>query len=307
MKPPAINWQNPYRAGGTRWLKGSLHTHTSLSPCGHVALPEVLSLYKNKDYDFIALTDHNRVSGRVEAAGGPKVLAGIEADFKSSRHTCIVHPDRNKIRFRPGKSQQRLIDANVRRGCLVVLNHPDWQLREHYPIRTLLRLKRYSGIEIYNSVIERLEGSPLSTAKWDRLLSAGRRVLGFANQDFHRKDGFQDCCNVAHVRKEGIHDIFHALRTGNFYCHYGVRITGIGRVRNTVRVETENATLIRFIGNGGGIIRKVKSRNGVFHFSEAPDTPYVRIECLGKGEEISWSQPFFKNAYSTLLKHCYFN
>lgn len=43
------------------WLKGSLHIHTTNSD-GGLRPEEVYDWYKEKDYDFIAVTDHNLIT-----------------------------------------------------------------------------------------------------------------------------------------------------------------------------------------------------------------------------------------------------
>ena len=43
------------------WYKGNVHTHTTNSD-GELSPKEVISLYKNKGYDFLAITDHNKLT-----------------------------------------------------------------------------------------------------------------------------------------------------------------------------------------------------------------------------------------------------
>jgi hypothetical protein len=288
-----VNWQNPYSAKGRFKLKGNLHTHTQISPCGRVPPGAVVRHYQKTGYDFLSITDHNAVTEIQSAKKDPVLFPGIEIDFNGGRHTCVIQQEGRDIYHASSAGQQDIISRNAKKGGIVILNHPDWQIEEHYPLSLLLRLRDYSGIEIYNSVIERLQGSPLSTAKWDRLLEKGRKVLGFANQDYHWKNDMSDCCNVVWARGKTPRAIFSALKSGCFYCHYGVDITDIGRNKDSVYVATRNSRIIRFIGGGGRIYKKVKAKNASFSFKDCPDSRYLRVECLGTGEEISWTQPFF--------------
>jgi hypothetical protein len=289
-----MNFNNPYENKGRFWLKGNLHTHTDISSCGRIPPYEVLKLYEKMGYDFLSLTDHRVISNPGEYGTKLILLPGIEIDFNGGRHMCVINSSGGRIIYSPKYGQQRMITENAKRGGLVVLNHPDWELKEHYPIGKLFALTNYKGIEIYNSVIERLYGSPLSTAKWDRLLAGGKKVLGFANQDSHLPGDHKDCCNVVRVRNRTPEDIFNSLKDGNFYCYYGVEILGIGRSGDTVSVETRNARLIRFIGLGGRVLKKESARKARIKFTGHPYYGYIRIECLGEGEQISWSQPFFR-------------
>lgn len=295
----SVNWTNPYEGAKDFPLKGSLHTHTPnpRSSCGSVPIDKVIELYKGMGYSFMAVTNHH-IKTDVGDAGSKEfcVLPGIETDIAGAHHFGVVHADGEAILYDPNATQQEMIDRNSAAGGLVTLHHPDWQLREHYTIDELLALKNYDGIEIYNSVIERLDGSPLSTAKWDRLLTHGRRVLGFANQDFHGMADLMDCCNAIAGRDKSPQAIFDALKSGRFYCHHGVKVKRLGRNGGKVFVETENAKLIRFIGFGGKTLEKIKAPSAEIEFKDGDGSyEYIRVECLGEGDEISFSQPFFRS------------
>jgi hypothetical protein len=73
-----------------------------------------------------------------------------------------------------------------------------------------------------------------------------------------------------------------------------VRIKSLGRNGDRIFVETENAKLIRFIGTGGILLKKVKSNSAEITFNHGAECAYIRVECLGEGEDISFSQPFFR-------------
>jgi hypothetical protein len=290
-----VNWINPYAPDGTLWLKGNLHLHTTSSPDGRVTAEDAIQLYRQMKYSFIAFTDHNVLSNPGRSSSPMIQFAGIEVDFSGAHHTCVIHPNPESIVYDPAFSQDELLEKNHRNDNLVILNHPDWQIEEHYSFHELLHLKDYSGIEIYNTKIETLEGSPLSTAKWDRLLSSGIKILGFANQDAHTTADFVDCCNVVRVRTRDSQAIFEALRSGSFYCHYGVTVQDIGREGHTLSVRTRNAELIRFIGYEGRLLKEQQGRKAQISFIDDDRYRYIRIECLGRGKEICWSQPFFRD------------
>ncbi|OGJ87424.1 MAG: hypothetical protein A2268_14835 [Candidatus Raymondbacteria bacterium RifOxyA12_full_50_37] len=294
MAPLPINWCNPYAGKGRLRLKGNLHTHTDASQCGRIPITRVLKTYEKMGYGFLSITDHDMVTPAWQQRTKLIIFPGNEIDFNGKHHTCVVQRPGGNIHYTKFSDQKEIVARNYEAGALVTLNHPDWEIEEHYTASHLLHLNPYTGIEIYNSVVERLDGASLSTAKWDRLLDLDKRVLGFANQDFHRLSDAIDCCNVVMVREKIPDAIFNALQTGCFYCYYGVSITDIGRKKDTVFVKTKNAQLIRFVGNGGIIFKKMKGKSGSFNFKDLPEVKYIRVECLGFGEAISWSQPFFR-------------
>jgi len=51
---------NPYASRG-RWLKGSIHCHTTESD-GHCTPREVVDWHKQNGYSFLAITDHNKIT-----------------------------------------------------------------------------------------------------------------------------------------------------------------------------------------------------------------------------------------------------
>ena len=55
-------------AQGRKWFKGNLHTHTTASD-GKLPPEECYALYKSKGYDFLARTDHWKVSEPGDYAG----------------------------------------------------------------------------------------------------------------------------------------------------------------------------------------------------------------------------------------------
>ncbi|MBN8218658.1 MAG: hypothetical protein J0L75_18605 [Spirochaetes bacterium] len=293
------NWKNPYADKAGTWLKGNLHCHSTQSD-GNMAPPAVAEFYAKKGYDFLSITDHRTVTPLAAYAREDlALLTGVEADFGGRFHMGILAPPGSQPIQDPDEKdparQQEVIDRNVAAGNLVVLHHPDWEVAEHYPMERLLALSGYQGIEVYNGIIEVMEGSPLSTAKWDRLLAKGRRVLGFANQDLHRAENYRDCANLVRAAEATPAAIFAALARGNFYAYFGVAITDVGREGERLFVRTENAELIRFVGHGGNVLAKVEGREAEIAFKPGPVWQHVRIECLGRGEAISFTQPFYRD------------
>ena len=285
-----VNWKNPYSSKGSKWLKGNLHMHVDKS--NGSPIKDMVRDYERRGFAFLAVTD-NDVTNYKGLKTKLLMLQGIETDILGQKHTCIVGLKKNRIINKKNISFQELISDNEKAGNLCILCHPDWGIREHYFFDELNTNTRYDGLEIYNKVIERFAGSPLSTAKWDRLLALGKKVLGFVNQDAHLMTDIVDCGNVVAVDKSDPDKIFEALKTGCFYGFNGVEITDIGRKKNTIYIKTKNAKLIRFIGPGGKHLKKVKGKEAEIAF-ENKLYSYIRIECLGIGEEISWSQPFFR-------------
>jgi hypothetical protein len=291
-----MNWRNLYDCSPSdSWFKGNIHTHTKLSKCGHLSAEYLIDHYTRTAFDFISLTDHNIVHDCTKYDPDITLLPGVEIDYAGKYHMGILHHDIQQVVVDLNASQQEFINSSRKRGCIVILNHPDFQIDEHYPIETLNGYLNFTGIEIYNGVVERADGSALSTAKWDRLLSRGKRILGFATQDAHRTVDLKDLGIMVKARSKKAEDLFHAMVNGCFYCYYGVTIRDLGRNGNRIWVHTENSELIRFVGYGGRILKEEKGRESDISFTDEESSNYIRIECMGKGKEISFSQPFSRD------------
>ena len=57
-----------------KWFKGNLHTHTNRSD-GRLSPEESVALYREHGYDFMALTDHWKLSGNAVHENGMLLLS----------------------------------------------------------------------------------------------------------------------------------------------------------------------------------------------------------------------------------------
>ena len=146
------------------WLKGSTHVHEKASGDSSEPMDSVIKWYESHDYDFIAITDHNRVT---EIDGGdthghvalrdadparPKaliVLAGVELTHNPSGclpigdkskkcriHANVLGPTQRpvgKIEWAERHSHERvdmyqaaLNEQKALGGALLQINHPQW-------------------------------------------------------------------------------------------------------------------------------------------------------------------------------------
>lgn len=288
---------HPYSGlSGGAWLKGNLHAHTTRSD-GARDVQEVIDDYAARGYDYLAITDHDIFTSETDHANwdnrGMVLLPGNEIT-RSGPH--LLHVGATRF-VAPQSDRQAILDeiTNRKRGDFVVVNHPDWQEGfNHCSIEKLLMWKGYAGIEIYNGVIGDLTGSPYALNKWDTLLSEGRKVWGFANDDSHRASHVALGWNVVYARERTSRALVDALRTGRFYASTGVEITEISVDENRVRIETANAERIVAHTAWGRRVAVVDAKTITL---DVPDNvPYVRFACWGCGEQFAWTQPFFRAA-----------
>ncbi|HOF89507.1 MAG TPA: hypothetical protein PLZ36_15605 [Armatimonadota bacterium] len=288
-----VNWTNPYAGAAGRWLRGNLHTHTHpASGCGTEAPARVLARYEDAGYDFLALSDHLAM---VEPpATRLALIPGIEWNSDRGEHAGVYAADpafpRRAIALR---DQAELLAAHAETDGLLVMNHPNWQLTPHYRREALLAKPHYDGLEIYNGVIERLQGYAISTDKWDYLLANGRRVLGFASDDSHVPGDIALGWLMVRSRDETPAGLLRALQAGHFYCSTGVAISDVGRDGNRVTVASPDAQAISLIADGGRRLARVTGGAMTASFDDVT-VSYLRFELYGRGAAMAWTQPFFR-------------
>jgi len=293
-----IRIENPYsNLTGGQWLKGNLHTHTTASD-GERPHQVVIDDYADRQYDFLMISDHDIYTSPKELSGyearGMVLIPGNEVTANGS-HLLHVNASR---RIAPSPKRQAVLTEAVESdpASFIIVNHPNWQSTfDHTPMTDLVEWTGYAGIEIFNGTVGRLEGSPYATNKWDMLLSQGRRVWGFANDDHHLAVGDVGLgWNVVYARRKTLPDIVEALRHGRFYASTGVVIRDIGVAGTTIRIETENAEKIVALREHG--TRFAQTDSAKLEVEVPSGTKYVRFECWGKGERFAWTQPFFVTA-----------
>ncbi len=204
------------------WLKGSTHVHARPSGDSSEPIPDVIHWYESRGYDFIALTDHNKVS---EVAGdttgqialrapehGLIVLSGIELTFNpmgclpigDPSKKCRIHVNALGVTARPhGKldwanrhTHDRLemyqaaqIEANALGASIVQINHPQWYWGMNPELLAQLANHGAQLVEIANAQFAKWNAGdadhPSTEALWDAALERGATIWGVASDDAH--------------------------------------------------------------------------------------------------------------------------
>ena len=285
-----VQLESPYDNAGGHWLRGNLHAHTKRSD-GTATPQAMVMVYAAHGYDFLALSDHDQapLSGNDVDACGLVLLPAVEISA-GCPHVLDVGA---KQRLAPVQGQQALLDEINASSGFPVLCHPSWEENfNHYPWEQLVALSNYAGIEIFNGLCIDQPGSHLAVDKWDRLLSTGRRVLGFANDDAHSPDEAGRGWNMVQAGARTPEALLAALRRGSFYASSGVTIERITCEGAKLTVRAPDAQQIALIGRHG---KRVCHAYGPELKLDASnfEGPYLRVECYGTGGAMAWSQPIY--------------
>lgn len=273
-----------------QWLRGNLHTHTTFSD-GTRPRQEVIDDYARRGYGFLMLSDHDILTAEPDyAALDPRGMVLIPGNEISANGPHLLHVNA-RTRVDPRPLRQAVINDAVADRGFVIVNHPNWQEKfDHCPLARMSEWIGYLGLEIYNGVISRLHGSAYALDKWDMLLSAGRRLWGFANDDSHAPFDVELGWNVAFVTDRSPDAVLDALVAGRFYASTGVTLSDLHVEADTITLRADNAQRIIALQQVG---KRFATADGPeLRVTIPPDAAYVRFECWGQGEQFAWTQPF---------------
>jgi len=280
---------SPYsNSEGKHWYKGTLHNHTHkiTSERGLTPPAEAAHIYKSAGYDFIALTDHD---SKLPTLSWPQtdwqsdlpedfvVIIGHEASYPGAHINCLdCLPE--DISVKPG--EPGFIKAVHEAGGLAFINHPSKWNDTPEIVCDSPDLKHLDGLEIYSGARVGKE-TGMATKLWDGCISRGLPLWGFANPDCHnydtsRPDSPSNGYNVVLSQSLTKDALMNSLKRGSFYASTGVEIENIEIADSEIIVTTKNASLVKFIGANGEILKIVEGDKGCY----VPDGTegYVRIE-----------------------------
>ena len=301
-----------------RWYKGNTHAHTVNSD-GDSSPDAVARWYKEHDYDFVVITDHNfltpvhGLNGLLAAEEKFLVLSGEEVTdrFESPPgRTFALHLNAiNLSRTLPpagGGSVHEVLQANLdsvnAAGALAQINHPNF----HWSIsaENLYNLKGYVLFEIWNTSTNCNNlgggGYPGTEALWDSVLTMGRLVYAVASDDAHefKVQGPQYSNpggGFVQVRADSLEPkaLAAALERGDFYSSTGVTLKDIKITGKSYTVEFEQRGQTRhtvyFIGRGGKVLQTSYDSPAVYRITGKES--YVRAKIVDSNGRVAWTQP----------------
>jgi len=248
-----------------------------------VPLAECVRQYHDVGASFVTVTDHDRVTDLVAMrAEYPELIFIGGFEYSRCENVLFIGGRATDVLELP------LDEAAANAGdLLTVLCHPEpGRTPDYWNREKILRLigRMPDGVEVYNGhygTPRMLEQgcTPIYTRFWDELLTASRRVWGFANDDFHDAGDFDNAFNMVLVEEVTEAAIINAAKQGRFYGTTGLLLESVEQSDGCIAVETADVCTGRFIGPGGAALSEGE---GVRFTYTATDEAYVRFE--GEGE-----------------------
>lgn len=289
------------------WYKGNLHMHTTLSD-GKISPGEACDIYREKGYDFIAITDHRKPS-RAGEHKGMVLIPGAEWDYGNGREYPVYHilsigteSDLQLCDFyREGKlpvgnviTPQKMIDRINAASGIAILAHPAWSLMEP---GEMMDMKGIAAAEVYNSV----SGVPWNANRadssyyFDLWAAKGRLVPCVASDDSHWYSGEQTrAFTMVQAEEKSVKGILDALRKGSFYASCGPRFEQVSYDEEQVMIEcSEDVKRIVVYSNSVWVDQRVFDNpcgKAIYHISDMDR--YIRIELIDGAGQKAWCSPF---------------
>ena len=294
-----------------RWFKGNTHTHTNNSD-GDAPLENVVRWYREHGYDFVVVTDHNRLTD-VSGVQGPgfTVIPGVE--YSASSEGRPVHINALNASALPEVRVAEGIVETIRQGVNAVrgvggvpqINHPNF--RWAFTDAEMGQVEGWSLLEILNASTDCNSfgggGAPGVEAMWDRLLSEGRRVWGVASDDAHdfTKEfwGHRSWPGRAWVMVRasdgGTGALVAALQAGDFYASNEVTLDALEVTEEGVSLVIHQDYQYKyttwFLGKGGKLVKRCLGNEATYRFKG--DEGYVRAKTCSSEGGFAWTQPVF--------------
>ena len=295
------------------WYKGNVHTHTTKSD-GDADPEVVVEWYKNHDYDFLVLSDHNH---RTIIDGYSDALILIPGEEVSARilggdipiHLNGIGISRVIEPIDAGGVVETL-QANVNlineAGGIASLNHPNasWA----YDHKDIVQIEVATLLEVYNgwpgSNSEGGPGKYSGEEIWDNVLSSGKIIYGIAVDDAHHYSDFNHTMAnpgrgwiVVNAEQLTPKSIIDSLIAGKFYFSTGIDIEDILMLDEGIElVISQHRDYIyntKFIGKDGEVLKEMTGLQPKYEFSG--DEEYVRASIKSSIGTRAWTQPRFLN------------
>ena len=302
------------------WFKGNIHTHTTNSD-GDSSPDHVSKWYKQNNYDFLVLTDHNHLTILDEDKKKPKewplLIPGEEITIREiGSKPAALHINGIGINnvIMPGAYENNIDAINdvvikiKEQNGLSSINHPNYQW--WLTSEDIKYSEDAWAFEVFNGHMSaNNDGSlySMSTEEiWDDVLSHGKLIYGVATDDSHHfNEEFSAnrsnpgrgwlMVNANELNQENIID---AMKSGRFYSSSGVKFSELELSKDRINLKIE----IQEPAKKSKYTIKIIHNNGLTFFEDETDQidmpingaiKYYRLVVISSDGTKAWAQPIF--------------
>ena len=288
---------NPYDYKG-EFYKGNLHTHTKNSPCGHYELEDIVKMYTSykMEYDFLAITDHYELTDLSNYEDREDILLIKGVEHKRHKHQTLgINISEYDDDLDDDNNHNELFKKVISQGGINIICHPHMGEEDYWTYEKLIELNGYTGIEVFNNNVRMdCKGRAVATDIWDKLLSNGKKVFGFANDDMHIFSRVGGAYNMVLSEEKSVESIINAFRRGSFYASFGMKVKNISFKNGVISLENGDDRVpyvkFKFIGKDGVVLKEETGNKGSYKISG--NEGYIRVEVYREDGARAWLQPF---------------
>ncbi len=289
-----------------QYFRGNIHSHSTNSD-GLLSPADVAQAYRERNYDFIAITDHflGRYGFPITDTSpfrttGFTTLFGAEMHVRGLQNGIIwdllaIGLPRDFPHQLADETDVELAGRASAAGAFVAIPHPGWNGVVHSDGLRLIDV--VDAIEIHN------EGHTLDSDRgsgWflaDSLATAGHRFSAFAADDAHFKtDRFDRFGGWVNVKAESLdpESLLKALKAGHYYASTGATIRHVEITENEIIVEADPA--IGIMLGGAGTIRQYVRGDGLTQATFQRSlfaSSFFRVIVVQANGRKAWSSPIW--------------
>lgn len=289
-----------------KFYKANLHGHSTRSD-GSLTQEAAVLAYKNKGYDFLALTEHNVITKLDKYNTDSFILIpGMELHTYNKDITTIHHmvglSDMDNDFIKDGTVLENIVYTENKTsllalekrlhdlGFLTIYCHPTWS---HVNTSQFDFLEHTNMMEVcnYGTIWEMSHNE--DPTYWDDWLKQGKQIYGVANDDEHVIEQYFGGWNMVKCEEFSIKSLFESLKKGSFYSTMGPRIDDFYVEDGIAHIECSNVKEITFVVHGwwGHTFRDKEGMLNKADFS-LPDRAYiVRAEITDLDGNVAWTNP----------------
>jgi hypothetical protein len=286
-----------------RFYKGNLHLHSTRSD-GELEPGVVIAAYRERGYDFVALTDHflPRFDFPIVDTSEWRTpefttLFGAELHARGMEngepwHILAVGLPLDFAPNAQGETGPQLAARAAGAGAYVAIAHPAWSALSEADARSL---DAAHAVEVYNTGCEVESERGDSWELTDILLNQGRRVLVCATDDAHFH-GWPDAFGGWVMVRAGALEpgaLLAALHAGAYYSSQGPDIHDIAIEGDQIRIACSPARSIHLQGQGSfsRFARGEGLREATFALPE--QRRFCRVTIVDGEGKRAWSNPIW--------------
>ncbi|MBA2278172.1 MAG: CehA/McbA family metallohydrolase [Chloroflexia bacterium] len=284
-----------------RFYRGNLHAHSTRSD-GLLAPEEVVAAYRERGYDFVAVTDHFMerfrfpvTDTRPMRTDGFTTLLGAELHGQGLRNGGLWHivAVGLPVDFGPQTRDENGPEMAARAhaiGAFVSIAHP---ARNGVTMHDVNTIADFDAIEVHNeghtNDSDRGNGWMLA----DALATSGKRFSTIAADDAHFKDRPDRFGGWVQVRSETLEPaaLLDALKQGWFYASTGPEIDDVAFVGEEIVVSCASAVAI-MLGGRGSICRFARG-DGLTRAAFPLAGAFCRVTVIDERGKKAWTNPLW--------------